>query len=198
MPFAPAPLEELEAKFLRLGADGFGAHEDLPGLSGGVEHPLGIGQIDVALVRGAGVTTDQRQGLQIADFDLVFVETNQNDRTDRRRPRRVPGAIGLDGGVVQHGARAFGEVAEAFDGQGLELRALFLEHLLDLALGPAVDTLGRPVLFPVGEIGVLRLDRLEAPPLERRGLGMLDCRLDGSLAIGIPDARRVGHHAVVG
>lgn len=75
---------------------------------------------------------------------------------------------------------------------------LLLEHLLDLALGAPVDVQPRPALLPVQQVGVLLLQRLEAPALQRGVLGVLDRALDGALAVGITNARRVCHHAVMG
>ena len=77
------------------------------------------------------------------------------------------------------------------------MRLFLAEHLQHLALLAAVDAQRRPALLPVREPGVLRLDRLEAAPLQRRALGVLDRVLDRALAIGIPDAAGIGHHAVV-
>jgi hypothetical protein len=75
--------------------------------------------------------------------------------------------------------------------------ALFLEHRLNLATGAAVDPSGRPVRFPLIKEGVLLLDRFESSPLQGRALSVLDCVLDGALAIRIPYAGWVRHHAVV-
>lgn len=57
---------------------------------------------------------------------------------------------------------------------------------------------GRPLRFPVLQKGVLLLNRLEAPALERRGLGVLNGVLHRALAIAISHPSRVGHHLVVG
>ena len=46
--------------------------------------------------------------------------------------------------------------------------------------------------------GTLTLDRLEAPALERGGLGVLNGVLHRALAIAISHPSRVGHHLVVG
>ena len=51
--------------------------------------------------------------------------------------------------------------------------------------------------FPVFEEVVLLLDRGEASTLECAALGMPDGILHGTFAIGIPDPRRVRHHAVM-
>ncbi len=74
---------------------------------------------------------------------------------------------------------------------------LLLEHGLYLAAFAAVDARGRPLGLPVLEEGVLLFDRLEAPALERGGLGVADGVFDAALAVGVAHARRVRHHAVV-
>lgn len=51
---------------------------------------------------------------------------------------------------------------------------------------------------PVQQIGVLRIERIEPPALERGGLRVLDGALHGPLAVGIAHARRIGHDAIVG
>ena len=52
--------------------------------------------------------------------------------------------------------------------------------------------------LPVFQEGVLLLDGLEAPALERGGLGVADGVLHRALAIGVSHPSRVGHHVVVG
>lgn len=197
VPFAPAPLEQMLAQGVSLGADVLGAREDLVGLARGVEHALHIGQLHLALACGQRMAPDQLQGAQIADLDFVRVDAHQHLIADARRTCGVVGVIDLDGGVVLHAARGFGEIAKALQGQGFQMRTFFLEHLLDLALGAAVDAGGSPVLLPLHEIGVLFFQRFEAPTLERGGLGMLDRVLDGAFAIGVGYARRVGHYVIV-
>lgn len=168
-------------------------------MSGGrVEQALGIGQFDCALAPRARMAADQRQRVQVADLDLVLIEADQHLGADRGRARGIPGAVNLNGGVVLHRARALLEVAEALDRQRLEVGALLLEHLLDLALGPAVNALGRPLLFPMHEKGVLRLDRFEAPPRQSRGLGVLDRVFHGPFSVRITNAGRIGHDRVMG
>src|ERR1039457_6329248 len=93
------------------------------------------------------MAANELQRAHIADLKLALVEANQDCAADRRRTRRIPGALHLDGGVVLHRARAFLEVAEALQGQRLEVRAFLLKHLFDLALGPSVDAQRSPLLL---------------------------------------------------
>jgi hypothetical protein len=60
-----------------------------------------------------------------------------------------------------------------------------------------MDARCRPLGFPVLQEGVLLLDRLEAPALQCRGLGVADGVFHAALAVGVANPRRVGHHAVV-
>ena len=134
----------------------------------------------------------------IEDLDLAVVDAHRDLAVERRRQGRVVGAVHLHEPGIIDGALALLEEAEARGGQRLEVRPLLAEHLEHLALLAAVDARRRPALLPVREPRVLRLDGLEAPALERRGLGMLDRVLDGPLAVRVPDAAGIGYHAVVG
>ncbi len=99
--------------------------------------------------------------------------------------------------TVVDGARLLFEVTEALGRQRLQCRLLLGEQLQYLAFLAAMDARGRPALLPVRKPGVLILDRLELAALECGGLGMLDRRLDRTLAIGIRHARNVGHGTIV-
>ena len=54
-----------------------------------------------------------------------------------------------------------------------------------------------PVLVPAIEVGLRRLDRLEAQALQRRPLRVADAGFDFPFAIGIADATRQRDRAVV-
>ena len=198
LPHTPAALEELLAEGVRVGADGVGLGEDPVRLARGIEQSLGIRQLHRALTGRARMTADEGQGLCVADLDLVGVDAHEYARTDRRRARRIPRARDLHRGVVLHCAGALAEVPEGCERQGLEIRPLLLEHLLDLALGAAVDALRSPRLLPVRKERVLVVQGLEAPALQGGRLGMLDGVFHGALAVGVSHPRRVGDHPVVG
>ena len=100
--------------------------------------------------------------------------------------------------IERHGSLGFGEVLHPQQGQGLQVGQLFLEHGPHLAAFAAVDARGRPLGLPVRQEGVLLFDRLEAPALERGGLGVSDSVFDRPLAIGVSYPSRVSHHFVVG
>ena len=82
----------------------------------GIEYPLGIGQLDLALPRGEGMPADQFECLQIADLKFMLVQANQDTAADACRSGGIPGASHLDGGVISHRAGALLEVAEALQG----------------------------------------------------------------------------------
>src|SRR5438093_9622777 len=73
---------------------------------------------------------------------------------------------------------------------------LFGEHRGDLALGGAVDAGVGPAGVPAIEIGLSRVELLEAQSLER-GLGMADGGFHLAFAVGITDATGQRDDAVV-
>lgn len=93
--------------------------------------------------------------------------------------------------VVADRALHLGEVRHAGDRQRLQVCALLLEHGLHLAAFGTVDARGCPLHFPVFQEGVLLLDTLEAPALERCGQGVADGVLYRPFAIGVSHPSRV-------
>ena len=61
------------------------------------------------------------------------------------------------------------------------MRALFLEHGLDLAALAAVNPRGGPLGLPVLQEFILLSDRIEPSSLERGGLRVADGALNGAL-----------------
>jgi len=95
------------------------------------------------------VRAQQRLGLVIADLDEALVDTNQDAAADGSGTRGVAAVVHPHGGVVPHRSDDFSEAAKRLGRQRMKMGFLFLEHRLDLALGAAVDTQRRPLLFPV-------------------------------------------------
>lgn len=114
-----------------------------------------------------------------------------------RGQRGVVGARDLDEARVIDGPTLLGKEVEALGRQRLEVRELFAVQLEHLPFLPAVDARRGPALFPMGQPGVLRVERVEAFPFECRGLGVLNRILDSPLAIRIADAARIGDDAIV-
>ena len=75
--------------------------------------------------------------------------------------------------------------------------SLVLKHGRHLAAFASMDALGRPFGFPVFKVGVLLLNRLEAPTFEGRALGVANGMFHRAFAVGVPHACRVAHDAVV-
>ena len=107
-------LEQPLAQGVGIGANALGPGENLPGLPGGIEHPLGLRQFDFARPGGTGVAADQFKGVDPADLEFVFKETDQDLAANGRRPGGIPGVVDLDSGVIPHRAGAFLKIAEAF------------------------------------------------------------------------------------
>lgn len=140
-----------------------------------------------------------QQGLRltIADLEVMLEHAHQYAATDARRTGRIAAVVDPYASVVVDGTLGFDEILEALQWQRLQERTFLLKHGFDLAFRAAVNALRRPVGFPMFEEVVLLLDRGETPALERRTLGMLYGIFHGTFAIGIPDTRRVSHHAVM-
>ena len=197
LPDAAFDGEQQLAQPRRVGPDGLGLGQDVARLARGVEHALVVGQHHRARALGAGVGAQQGLCLQVADLDAALEHAHQHPAADGRRACGVAAVVDAHAAVVADGALGLGEVLHPQQGQGLQVGLLFLEHGLHLAAFAAVDARGRPLGLPVLQEGVLLFDRLEAPALQRRGLGVADGVLHGALAVGVAHARRVGHHAVV-
>ena len=174
-----------------------GSGEQLRGLAAGVEGQLLVGQDHRAGPVAARVRAQQRLRAAVADLHQVFVQPHQHLLADGRRARGVVAVVHPHGGVVAHGAHQIAERREAQRRQRRQCCALLLEHGLHLALLPAVDARGGPAQLPVLQEVVLRPQRVEAPALERGGLGVLDRALHGPLAVGVAHPGRIGHAAVV-
>src|SRR4030066_357856 len=81
--------------------------------AGPIEPPFIIRELHRAFARGARVTADEFQRLEVADLDLALVDPYQHAGADRCGARGVPTAVDLNRGVVLHGAGTFREVTEA-------------------------------------------------------------------------------------
>ena len=88
-------------------------------------------------------------------------------------------------------------IAKRLEGQRPERGPFLGKHHGDLALRGAMDARVGPVRVPAIEIGLRRLDRLEALALQRRLLRVADAGFDFAFPIGIADATRQRDGAVV-
>jgi hypothetical protein len=96
-----------------------------------------------------------------------------------------------------HDALAVLVIAEGFQRQRKQGGLLFGKHSGDLPFGGAVDARVGPALFPVIEVGLGFFQTLEAQAFQRCSLCMTDARFDFAFAVGILNAARHGHRAVV-
>ena len=109
----------------------------------------------------------------------------------------VIGRVHFDTPIQMHGAFAILVITEGLQRQGKQ-EGLFLgEHGCDLSLRRSVDARIGPAQFPVVQIGLSLFKTFEAQPLQWRLLGVADARFHFPLSIGVLDAARHRHHAVV-
>src|SRR5277367_44406 len=97
---------------------------------------------------------------------------------DPARRRSVVCRFNLDATIQMHRPLAILVVVERFQRQRLQVGLLFGEHRCYLPLGPAVDALVGPALFPVVQIRLRLFQALELLALQRRHLRMVDATLD--------------------
>ena len=96
---------------------------------------------------------------------------------DPARRRAVVRRLDFDAAIEMHRAVAEAVVAKRLERQRPERRPFLGKHHGDLALRGAVDARVGPVLFPAIEIGLRRLDRLEAQALAAASSACGRCRL---------------------
>jgi len=126
---------------------------------------------------------EELSGGRIQEADARGVPLDRDRAAEPAGRRAVVGVLDLDTAVEVDRARAEVVVAKRLDRQRQERRPLLREHRGDLALGGAVDPGVGPARVPAIEIGLGRLERLEAQPLEG-GLGVPDGRLHLALLEG--------------
>lgn len=96
-----------------------------------------------------------------------------------------------------HDARAVAVVTKGLERERLQVRALLGKHRAHLALGRAMDARVGPAQLPLIQVGLGRLQGLEAQPLKRRALRVPDARFHLAFAIRVAHATGQGHDAVM-
>src|ERR1700745_839935 len=96
-----------------------------------------------------------------------------------------------------HDSLAMLVITKRVEGHRLEEGFFFREHSRDLSFGGAVDSGIGTVGLPTIQIGLRFFQTLEALSFERSFLRVTDSGFDFAFAIGILDAARQGHNAVV-
>ena len=117
--------------------------------------------------------------------------------TDPARRRAIVSRLYFDATIQMNRALAILVVAERLQRQRLQEGLLFGEHRGNLPLGPPMDALIGPALFPVVQIRLRFFQALELLALQRRLLRMADATLDFSFSIRIPHFARQRRHAVM-
>ena len=158
-------------------------------LRGRALRTIGVGDAMPAARRASVLAQElPSRGIQQPDRDVTPLHVHI--ATDPAGRRAVVGRVDFDTAVEVHRARAKAVVAKRLDRQRAEGGPLIGKHRSDLALRRPMNARVGPARFPVIEIGLRRLERLEAESLERRLLRVPDARLDFPFAIGIAHAAR--------
>ena len=147
--------------------------------------------------RGSQMLPQQLPGLRIDQADVQLVPLHLDPMANPAGRRPVEGRLDFDAAIEMDRALAKLVIAKRLDGQRAQGGAFLGKHHGDLALRGAVDARVGPVLFPAIQIGLRGLDRLEALPVQRRLLRVADAGFDFALPIGIADATRQRHDAVM-
>jgi hypothetical protein len=127
------------------------------------------------------VLAQELAGREHQDTDVEVGPLHLDALADPAGGHRVVGGLDLDAAIEMHGAQAVAVVAKGLERQRLERRLLLGKHRGDLPLRRAVDARVGPMGLPSIEIGLRRLERLEAQPAQGRSLRVPDARLDLSL-----------------
>ena len=120
----------------------------------------------------AQMLAQQLAGARIEQTHEHRVPLHMDLPPDPARRRSVVSRFNLDAAIQMHRALAILVVAERLQRQRLQIGLLFGEHRRHLPLGPAVDALVGPALFPVVQIRLRLFQALELLALQRRLLRM--------------------------
>lgn len=170
----PFALKQDLTQPVRSYTDRFGLAQNALRFARGIEDPLLDGQHHRAGSLSPVMAAQQGLRLEIADFQATRKQAHQNPTANGRWTGSVAAMGDAHARVVVDGVLALGKVLHAQYGQGQEMGFLFLEHGLHLAAFVAMDTLRGPLGFPVFEVLVLLLNRLESTPLQGGGLCVAD------------------------
>lgn len=90
-----------------------------------------------------------------------------------------------------------GEIAKAIERQRAQVGLLLAKEFQHLALLASVNARRRPVLLPVGEPRILRLDGFKGASLQRRALRVPNCRFDSPFgsSLGLHVVRPMRHES---
>jgi len=133
-------LEKKKAEIFGLRTDLFRLRKKALRHPGRIEDPVGIGHLHASGFLTFDVPSNERERLLGIDLDFKIVDPDDHLTVDRRRQGRVEGSLHLDAAVIPDGANALLEVSERLEGQFFKMRLFFQKHLLNLALGPPVNT----------------------------------------------------------
>ena len=145
----------------------------------------------------AHVFAQQLPGLGIEQTYIQLIPLHPDDAADPARRCTVVSGFDLDATIQMHDALAVLVIAKRFQRQRQQRGLLFGKHGGDLPFSGAVDARVSPALFPVIEMSLGFFQSLEAQTLQRCFLRMTDARFNFAFAVGILNAARHGHRAVV-
>jgi hypothetical protein len=122
--------------------------------------------------RRPDVLPQELPGLGIEQADVQGVPLHREPLPDPAGRGPVIGRLNLDAAVEMDGAHPDAVVAKRLERQRPQRGPLLGKHRRHLALGRAVDPGVRPVGLPPIQVGLRRLQGLEAEALQRRLLGI--------------------------
>ena len=161
-------------------------------LGRGARRPVGVVDLMPA-ARRPEMLAEQLASLRVQHPDGRPVPLDVDAPTDPPGRDAVEGGLDLNAPIEVDGPDAVLVVAERLERQGAECGPLLGKHRRDLALGRPVDA----GIGPAVQIGLGRVERLEAQTLQGRLLRVTDAGFDLALAIGIPNPTGQGDDAVV-
>ena len=183
LPAAAFFLEPGLAQIEGVRADAFGLGQQPVRFPGWIEDPIRGVHHQGARAPALGMAADDLHPDRIQNLDLILVDPDRHLAADRRRVGGIVGMAHLGRSVIVDRPGFLLEIAERHQRQRLQIGLLFLEQLLDLPFGPAMDPWRCPPLFPMHQPFILGFDAFEFASLQGRVLRVFHRIFHGPFAV---------------